>query len=126
MKRVGLLLLLPLFACGGSAGSTAPTLSGLTVETSSVTRGMVYQGTVNIADLEGLEGLKLELAFAGPTPNTSTVDVGGATKAMTNATVPFVFGLTPAVTAGSYTLGLTAIDGGALRSNTLSASLEVH
>lgn len=124
MKLASLLLLLPLVACGG--GGTAPTLSQLMVSTSSMTRGMTYNGSANIEDPDNLVGLKLELAFTGPTPVMTTVDVAGISSGMTAATLPFVFGLTAAVNTGSYTLGVTAIDQDGLRSNTLSTALEVH
>ncbi len=124
MKLASFFLLLPLMACGG--GSTAPTLSSLMVSTSSVTRGMTYPGSANIEDPDGLSGLKLELAFTGPTPVTGTVDVAGASSDVTGAVLPFVFGLTAAANPGSYTLGVTAIDRDGLRSNTLSTALELH
>jgi hypothetical protein len=124
MKLASFLLLLPLVACGG--GGTAPALSALMVSTSSVTRGMTYNGTANVEDPDSLVGLKLELAFTGPTPATTSVDVAGISSGMTSATLPFVFGLTAGVMPGSYTLGITAIDKDGLRSNTLSTALEVQ
>jgi len=121
--------LAPLFilltaACGG--GGTAPTIAGLMVGTSSIARGMTSSGSVDVTDADGLAGLKLELAFTGPTAVTSAVDVQGASSAITSASVPFVFGLTAAAAVGSYTMGVTAIDDEDLRSNTLSATLEVR
>ena len=118
------LFLLATTACGG--GGTAPTIAGLMVGTSSIARGMTASASVDVTDVDGLAGLKLELAFTGPTPVTTAVDVQGASGAITSASVPFVFGLTAVAAVGSYTMGVTAIDEDELRSNALSATLEVR
>jgi hypothetical protein len=110
------------FACGG-AENTAPVLSNLVV-TSSVTRGVQSNGSVDLMDPDGLDGIVLLLAFRGPSMIDLEVPVQGASSEMTAASVQLPFALSPAAGSGTYALSVQAKDSEGAVSNTVEATFD--
>ncbi|MCA9670162.1 MAG: hypothetical protein KC503_31425 [Myxococcales bacterium] len=108
-------------ACG--AGEP-PTISQLSLPQQAVTLGQQANGALQVSDPDGLGGMRLRLTFSGPATTATDVAVQGASDAITEAQVPFVFGLLGSAPVGTYTLEVVAIDGDDNTSNALSGTVE--
>lgn len=128
MRSVSVLFVaVVLGACGGDGASGgAPTISNLTLGSSTVSPGGQITGTLHILDPDGLGGMSVTLDISGPAAAKSTVPVQGASDALTEADVPFVVLLAAAAPTGAYTVKVTATDGDGNTSNTLTEPITVQ
>ena len=124
----GLLLLATgVLACGdGSATGTAPTLSDLSFNSTTVAPSSTITRTMKISDPDGLGGMTVTLSLTGPASAQSTIPVQSASDAVTSASVPFVVALSAATPTGTYTFTVTATDSEGNDSNALSGTVTVQ
>ncbi len=114
---------LTLLCCGGK---NPPSISNLTLKNHVVKVGQTALGSVAVSDPNGLEGLKLMLAYSrGSLVRTEQQVVPDTNDVITALWVNFKFTVDSGSEPGAYTLTAWVVDGTLLSSNELSAQFTV-
>jgi len=112
-------------AAMGCAAGEPPTIQDLALA-SPVVRGQAANGSLSVADPDGLAGLELEARIEGPTASPVPFAEPSFTDEQTEAPLAFVLLLSDAAPTGTYTLFVEAVDVDEMRSEEASVQFQVE
>jgi hypothetical protein len=115
-----------LVACGGGE-KNAPTISDVSLGSSTIKPGDTVTAQVTVSDPGGLADLKLAYSLSGPAVLPEQImSVADVSASMKEAPIMLTLKLSASAPAGSYTLKVAAIDGAGNRSADVSTTFTVQ